>query len=664
MRLTIFLALAIAWGCRKPPPAPSSTDCASCHPAEVARFERSHHAHAQRLLGDLRLPSGRVDGFTVTSDDAGSWVEWTEDEGLERGPVRAVIGVEPVRQLVVESGNGWHVPPLGWLSDGGWTRVPGERFDWRGPAFSWNASCAPCHATQFRQGVETDGGFSSRFDSFAVSCRACHGDEGGHLRWLAKGRPADASSGFTRSLVQPRTITFLDGGVTARLGPPGRDEQLERCAGCHSRRRALVEVGEPTEPFLDRFEPSLLELGLFSAAGEVRDEVFEVGSFLQSKMHRAGVRCSDCHEPHEGTLLAPVPALCGRCHRLETFAAPSHHQHHTVSCVDCHLPTKTFLGVDVRHDHSLARPTREVCLGCHQSTLPPSPLRLRTAETFEAAFGDRVDAPRRLDALVRDDSSSAFARASALALGRGTDAARLQRLESQVRSGDDWVRYGVARALPSLGVPARLELGRPLLSDARRAVRVQAARALVGLTPVPAHLLAEAEQAERLNASRGDAWLNLSDLRARQGDALGAEAALREGLRRDPSFVPLLINLADLRRGEAVTLLEPAATTPGPFQARASYALGLALWRTKQPARARLAFAAAAREPLTEHLVGFCLAERELGGEAAGWAAWDLALTHSPGNAELLTLADGWLQRLPNPKRSAQLAAERSHWNP
>ena len=37
---------------------------------------------------------------------------------------------------------------------------------------------------------------------------------------------------------------------------------------------------------------------LYYADGQIRDEVYVYGSFLQSAMYRAGVTCSDCHNPH------------------------------------------------------------------------------------------------------------------------------------------------------------------------------------------------------------------------------------------------------------------------------------------------------------------------------------------------------------------------------
>jgi len=43
---------------------------------------------------------------------------------------------------------------------------------------------------------------------------------------------------------------------------------------------------------------ALLDSDLYFPDGQIRDEVYEYGLFLQSRMHQAGVSCSDCHDPH------------------------------------------------------------------------------------------------------------------------------------------------------------------------------------------------------------------------------------------------------------------------------------------------------------------------------------------------------------------------------
>ena len=98
------------------------------------------------------------------------------------------------------------------------------------------------------------------------------------------------------------------------------------------------------EPFLDHYRPALLESGLYHPDGQQREEVYDWGSFLSSRMHAAGVTCSDCHEPHSARLRAPGSAVCGQCHQPAKYQATSHHLHAAGSpgsqCVACHMPTR------------------------------------------------------------------------------------------------------------------------------------------------------------------------------------------------------------------------------------------------------------------------------------------------------------------------------------
>lgn len=602
-RFCVALLLALA-GCKRS--APASFECVSCHAQHVERLARSTHARGQTVATARNVPTGSVGEFDVHHDDGGVVVQWLGGKGR----AHFTIGVEPIGQLAVEVNGRLQVPPIGWLMDGGWLRVPtpeGDAFDWKTPAFNWNGSCAPCHATNFRLGLDDAGVIHSSWSSLSVSCRACHGDEAGHAKWLTEGKPSSEAAGFPFSLKQRSVFSFFDGGAIAKTTPTP-DVQLEVCAACHSRRRALRDDGQTSANFFDRFEPGLITEGVYSPAGEVVEEVYETGSFLMSRMQRAGVRCSDCHDPHSGTLRAEGNALCARCHRSEVFDVPAHHRHQGSKCIDCHMPPTTFLGVDVRHDHSLRRPTAAVCARCHPEK-GQLPLR-QEGFAFEAAFSERVDAPVRLRALINDPNTSSFERASALALLGGSAA-----------SGDDWTRYGIARGLTLLPPGERERIGRPLLADPRRAIRVQAARALGERTP-------ELAEAERVNGLRGESWLNRGDLET--------------GLKADPTYVPLLINLADQNRDRAIELLTPPASRPGPWQTSAAYALGLAHWRAKNANAAHAAFTLAATDGRAPHLVALCLSERQLHGTARGWLRWQLALQKHPGMTALLDLGDAW----------------------
>jgi Flp pilus assembly protein TadD len=97
----------------------------------------------------------------------------------------------------------------------------------------------------------------------------------------------------------------------------------------------------------------------------------------------------------------------------------------------------------------------------------------------------------------------------------------------------------------------------PLLRDPVGSVRIEAARTLAGadpqmLTPEQQTALSATLQklasAERANADRPEAHVNLGLFQVRRGRAAEAEAQYKTALPLDPSFVPAMVNLADLYR--------------------------------------------------------------------------------------------------------------------
>src|SRR5437762_2449115 len=112
-------------------------------------------------------------------------------------------------------------------------------------------------------------------------------------------------------------------------------------------------------------------------------------------MYQAGVRCTDCHDPHRLTLVAEGNALCLRCHQAEpdtrrfpglrakSYDSPAHHFHSPGSpgalCVNCHMPAKNYMVIDARRDHSFRIPrpdlsikigTPNACNTCHKDKSP------------------------------------------------------------------------------------------------------------------------------------------------------------------------------------------------------------------------------------------------------------------------------------------------------
>jgi predicted CXXCH cytochrome family protein len=263
----------------------------------------------------------------------------------------------------------------------------------------------------------------------------------------------------------------------------------------------------PGEPYLDGYLPALLEPGLYHADGQIDGEVYEYGSFLQSRMNAAGVTCSNCHDRHSAKLRAEGNALCAQCHMPAKFDSAEHHHHQPGSagtqCVNCHMPTKTYMVVDVRRDHSFRVPrpdlsvslgTPNACTQCHaersaewatQTVAGWFPGGRQTTPHYGTALhAGRVgaaDAEQQLDRLIRDRSQPAIARASALSSLRPyVSGASEPALQAAIADADPLVRSAAPRAFPAASSRAVNQAAAPLLSDPVRAVRIEAARALAG----------------------------------------------------------------------------------------------------------------------------------------------------------------------------------------
>ena len=500
----------------------------------------------------------------------------------------------------------------------GQTLPPGDPLHWTGRNQNWNFMCAECHSTGVAKNYDAaSDSYATSWSEVNVACESCHGPASRHVDWATAGRLPRPDKGFAFALHggEGSWGDFDARGIRRWSGPPRANPSEEVCAPCHSRRRPLVSGAEPSPKFLDTHLPEFLDDGLYFPDGQIQDEVFEWGSFQQSRMHAAGVTCADCHEPHGASLRAPGNALCAQCHDPARFDRAEHHHHASDSagsqCASCHMPSRTYMQVHVRHDHGfrLPRPdlseklgTPNACNACHADKTPRwavqslrdwgAASRLgedRGAETVAAARQGAPGAEKALAALASDERQSVILRATALSLlARAPGEAALNALTSGLRQDSPLLRLGALRGLSPYDPVIREKLGAPLRDDPIRAVRIEAGR--LG----PDHDSAALDEwiaAERLAEERPETHLNLGALAAERGKAPEAEAEFLEALALEPRLVPALLDLADLYRSLGRDLEAEAplrrAVAAAPDDADAHYALALWLVRQKRLADAR-----------------------------------------------------------------------------
>lgn len=636
--------------------------CATCHQTEVQDWTGSHHDQAMQeatettVLGDFE--DATLDHFGETfaffKQDSTFFVRTNGPDGTPQTyPIAYTFGVTPLQQYLIGFPNGrYQALAAAWdarsAEEGGqrWFHMypdeaipPGDLLHWTGTYQNWNYMCADCHSTNLQKGYDVASDqYNTTWSEIDVSCEACHGPASEHVTWAQTGSEGSDNKGFLVALKDANQGAWRINTTTGnaeRTAPLAAPTQVETCARCHARRSVLAEPWQPQQAFLTTHRPALLDEGLYHADGQILDEVYVYGSFVQSKMHAKGVVCSDCHNPHSLELKAPGNALCGSCHLSSQYDTPDHHFHEAgtagAQCVECHMPTQTYMVVDPRRDHSLRVPrpdlsvklrTPNACTQCHTTQSdtwaantiarwygPNRRQETHYGEAIAAGQSGVATALPQLTALAADGTQPAIARATAASLvGRYPSAEAVASLQNTLADTEPLVRMASLSALEPFSPADRVALASRLLSDSVEAVRLEAARVLAAVprAQIPPDLqvafteaLQAYETAQLVNADRPESHMNLGLLYAQQGRLGEAQQAYRTALRIAPWFVQAYVNLADVYRAlgrdaEGEGLLRKAIQRDA-TAAEAHYSLGLLLVRQRKTDEALTALHEAVR---------------------------------------------------------------------
>ncbi len=686
--------------------------CEECHAEETERWRGSHHALAMQkavqgnVLGDFADARFSYAGTTTRfyRKRGGYYVRTDGPDGrLAEYRVAYAFGVMPLQQyLIAMPGGRYQALGIAWDArprrQGGqrWFHLyPGERVDhrdvlhWTRPSQNWNTQCAECHSTNVVKGYRfPEDRFATTFSEIDVSCEACHGPGSRHAEWarLARSRGAQprGDPGLVVRFSERRSRNWEMDLVRGIAKPTKFVEtrfEIETCARCHARRGLLSEDYTPGRLLAQTHRPALLEEGLYYADGQMREEVYEWGSFLQSRMYAAGVTCSDCHDAHDLKPRISRDDVCSSCHQPEKYATRRHHFHREggkgASCVACHMPARSYMVVHERHDHSfrVPRPDLTVALGaenapnvcneCHRDRSPRWAAQLvrrwypqgrsGSPHYAEALFAARTHAPgaeQALLGLLRDPKQPGIVRATAVSLlAAYLSPASLPAVQKAATDANPLVRLGAASVLGALDTQDRLKAGVSLLWDEVRAVRVEAVPAFADV-PDPDlaseqraafdRSLDEYQLAQRTNAERPESHVNLGIVLEKRGQLDGARRAYEAALRLAPWFLPAYVNLADLLRvegrdDEGERLLRKALRVD-PADAVVHHALGLLLVRRHRNAEAlselRRAAELAPGDPRFARVYAISL---QAGGRVEeALAVLRAAQRRSPGARELL----------------------------
>ena len=714
----LVLVAPVATSCSEPAePLPrhvGAATCAACHDLQHARWTGSHHdlamqeATPQTVLGDFDDRSFTYHGVESTFHvDGEQHVVRTDgpDGALTDYPVKYVFGVEPLQQYLVEfPGGRLQALPLCWdtrpAEEGGqrWFHLyQGENIThddplhWTGRRQTWNHQCASCHSTDLRRGYDAARDeYDTTWSELDVGCEACHGPGSRHVEWARAGEPwPREDKGLTAPLTRTGAWVFEPGAsIATRVPAADRHPQVDSCAPCHARRSMVHEEPALGSSFLDTHRPATLEERLYHPDGQIEDEVYVWGSFVQSKMYHKGVTCSDCHDPHSLDLKAPGDALCTQCHLASTYQAAAHHFHEPDSagarCVECHMPSRTYMVIDPRRDHSFRVPrpdlsaklgTPNACNSCHDDQTaewaaeaisgwyPDSVRPAHFGETLHAAHTNGAGSAPLLADLAGDGEQPGIARATALELMGSLGGATPDALRRCLQDQDPLVRRAAVTALQSAPPTQAIELAQAALSDPVRSVRMEAARLITTTRPLLqpgvqdgtdeealAAALAEYTRALELNSDQPWAHVNSALLHLAAGQADLARDAYLQALKIEPGSVEAAANLADLyREQERDDLAEGVLRSSlkrTPTSAELSHSLGLLLVRTGRLPEALHFLARAADERPENPRFGYVhgVALHESGNAAGAIAALERAHERHPHSPEILQALIAYLR--------------------
>lgn len=598
--------------------------CLQCHQKEATEWVKSHHANAMRtatndtVLGDFNQTTYKQKNNLTTTffkRDNQYFVNTQGPDGkVTDFKISYTFGVYPIQQYLIALPNGrlqnftiaWDVTKKRWFDLYPNENAPaGDVLHWTGHYQNANMMCIGCHTTDYKKqyDAKTDS-YHSTWSDLGVNCQACHGPGENHVKWAKQPSKNDPHKGLVN--------TF-----------DTKDNTIDTCAICHSRRSELTESYEAGDNYMNHFLPALLTEDLYYPDGQQQAEVYVYNSFKQSKMYQFGVTCTDCHNPHTGKLKFEGNAVCTQCHsptgdkRFPTAAKlyddPSHTFHPKGSpgaaCVNCHMPAKNYMQIHSRPDHSVRIPrpdlsiklgTPNACTTCHTDKNAKWAndwmIKWHGQHTNAKHYGELFAAARKGDASVENElielsnnkQITTVIRATALILLNHFGTNSINTSIKLLQDSDPLIRYAALTNLEKLTPNERITLISPLLSDPILAVRIEAARLLAGTSS--ASMSSETQQslqhatnefitANTLSLDMPGANLNLAVLNENQGNREAALQYYQNALRIDPAFTPARLNLATLynqmhQNENAITTLQ-AGIKLTPNQGEFYYAMGL-----------------------------------------------------------------------------------------
>ncbi len=483
--------------------------CKECHETEFNLWRGSHHDLAMQeadsisILADFNDKIFSSQGVTSRFfKKEGDFYVNTEgpDGNYYDYKIEYTFGITPLQQYIVKFPNGhyqclrtaWDTEQNKWFDlYPDFKIVHSEWLHWSRGGLNWNNMCSDCHSTNVRKNYDfqTDS-YDTKYAIINVNCEACHGPGKQHVE-DAK-RMGDS---------------YVDTGTFEMTLNTTPKELVDQCARCHIRREQFSEFFNFEGTLLDHYFPQVIAEGLYHPDGQILDEVYVYGSFIQSKMYQNNITCNNCHDSHSLNLKFEGNKLCAQCHLPETYDTPDHHFHkentEASQCINCHMPGKYYMVNDFRRDHSFRVPrpdlslkygTPNACSGCHDDKDDKwawEKFQEQYGEVDSIHFSEKLapgitrqpGAHIGLIELMNDKTEPEMARASAArALSNYNTQNFIEQYLELLNDESPLVRGISVDVLSEINNSDYIQSFLPLLNDPKRSVRI---KAFYGLSAMP-----------------------------------------------------------------------------------------------------------------------------------------------------------------------------------
>ncbi len=483
-----------------------NASCAECHQKEFSDWKNSHHDKAMMIANDSTVlgnfnnvvlqRKGQTHKFYKKNNDFYVFTD-SENGKMKEYKIKYTFGFTPIQQYLVDFGKG-HLQVLALTWDDlkkEWFYMADEVYKnqsvthenwlhWTNQAQNWNGMCAECHSTNLKKNydIKTDA-YQTTWSEINVSCEACHGPASEHLKWTKSQDKEWHNYGFQRD-----------------LNPIDNKEFVENCARCHSRRSIFEDYHFQWKDPFDHMIPSTVATPFYHSDGQIKEEDYVYGSFLQSKMYQQGVKCNDCHNVHSTKLKFEGNQLCIQCHIPENYNTKKHHRHKVNSegaqCINCHMQGQYFMSRDFRRDHSFRIPRPDIsketgspnaCNQCHKDKTVDWAIQKvekwygkpkidhHGLTFYEADL--RVDSSyQKLKKIINDKNKPLIVRRTGIELITRNYPQKNQELKHYLNEKPSALRYqAVANLMVTEDIVPKIV---PLLKDSVKAIRIQVAFAL------------------------------------------------------------------------------------------------------------------------------------------------------------------------------------------